>query len=168
MQDHVDAIVEQWSRERPDVDVSPMEVVGRLSRAAQQIDRGLEKNFAGHGLDRASFDVLATLRRAGKPFALSPKDLAASSMITSSAVAQRLNKLEDRGLIVRSKSGADGRGTVVALTNEGRNMIDVALPAHVDTEHQLLAGLSPEERGHLAALLKKLGRHLEGPPQSAE
>ncbi|WP_309072224.1 MarR family winged helix-turn-helix transcriptional regulator [Arthrobacter sp.] len=157
MNDHVDEIVQQWRTERPDLDVSPMHVVGRLSRVTQQVDRRLEENFARHGLDAGSFDVLATLRRNGAPFRLSPKELAASAMITSSAVAQRLNRLEERGLISRAKSSVDGRGTEVTLTAKGRETVDATLPAHLATEHELLAGLTANELHTLATLLKKLG-----------
>lgn len=160
MDDHVDDIVQQWHGERPDLDVSPMHVVGRLSRVSQQVERSLEENFARHGLDSGSFDVLATLRRNGSPYKLSPKDLAASAMITSSAVAQRLNRLEERGLITRAKSSVDGRGTEVTLTRKGRETVDATLPTHLATEEALLAGLSEKERHTLAKLLKKLGNGL--------
>jgi DNA-binding MarR family transcriptional regulator len=160
MNDHVDEIVQQWHQERPELDVSPMYVIGRLSRVSQQVERRLEENFARHGLDSGSFDVLATLRRNGSPFTLSPKDLAASAMITSSAVAQRLNRLEERGLITRAKSSVDGRGTEVTLTPEGRKTVDATLPTHLATEEELLAGLSANELSTLAKLLKKLGTAL--------
>lgn len=162
MTDHVDGIVQQWHRERPDLDVSPMHVLGRLSRVAQQVERRLEENFARHGLDSGSFDVLATLRRNGSPYTLSPKDLAASAMITSSAVAQRLNRLEDRGLIIRAKSSVDGRGTAVTLTQEGRDVVDATLPTHLAAEEELLTGLSASERRALTDLLKKFGTGLAG------
>ena len=162
MSDHVDGIVQQWNRERPDLDVSPMHVMGRLSRVAQQVERRLEENFVRHGLDSGSFDVLATLRRNGPPYTLSPKNLAASAMITSSAVAQRLNRLEDRGLLTRAKSSVDGRGTEVTLTQQGRDLVDATLPTHLATEEELLAGLSPAERHALADLLRKVGTGLTG------
>ena len=160
MTDHVDGIVQQWHRERPELDVSPMHVLGRLSRVAQQAERRLEGNFSRHGLDAGSFDVLATLRRNGPPYTLSPKDLAASAMITSSAVAQRLNRLEDRGLITRAKSSVDGRGTEVTLTQQGRDLVDATLPTHLAAEEELLAGLSASERHALADLLRKFGAGL--------
>jgi DNA-binding MarR family transcriptional regulator len=160
MSDHVDGIVQQWHRERPDLDVSPMHVMGRLSRVAQQVERRLEENFTRHGLDSGSFDVLATLRRNGAPYTLSPKDLAASAMITSSAVAQRLNRLEDRGLITRARSSVDGRGTEVTLTQAGREIVDATLPTHLATEEDLLAALSMNERRTLTKLLKKFGTGL--------
>ncbi|WP_028279190.1 MarR family transcriptional regulator [Arthrobacter sp. H5] len=156
MTDHVDRIIAQWNAERPDVDVSPMAVIGRLSRVTRKVTRELDTVFADHHLDAASFDVLATLRRSGKPFELSPRDLAQSSMVTSSAVAQRLNRLEERHLITRSKNHTDGRSIQVTLTPEGRRLIDAALPAHVNNEARLLSALTDAERSTLAALLRKL------------
>ncbi|TLM80919.1 MarR family winged helix-turn-helix transcriptional regulator [Pseudarthrobacter sp. NamE5] len=159
MTDHVEAVLAQWRRERPDLDVSPMAVIGRISRVAKQADDHLARNFADHGLDRASFDVLATLRRSGEPFTLAPKDLAGSTMVTSSAVAQRLNKLEADGLVVREPSEADGRGKKVHLTDVGRRLVDAALPHHLATEEELLAPLTKRERRQLADLLAKLDQH---------
>ena len=156
MSDHVDKVLRQWAAERPDLDVSPMAVVGRLSRVARRFDDELAATFARHGLDAASFDVLATLRRSGPPYTLSPKDLTASSMVTSAAVAQRLNRLEDQGLVRRSPSSADRRGKQVTLTDAGRAAVDAALPDHVATEHGLLAALDDDERRALAALLARL------------
>ncbi|WP_437386755.1 MarR family winged helix-turn-helix transcriptional regulator [Plantibacter flavus] len=156
MNTRVDDILAQWHAERPDLDVSPMAVIGRLSRAASAVDSRLGATFAEHGLDSASFDVLATLLRAGTPHELSPKDLAHWSMVTSSAIAQRVNKLVERGLVTRRPSEVDGRGTVVALTAEGRTVIEQALPDHLATEHGILASFSPAEREQLASLLERL------------
>ncbi|MBG6180819.1 MarR family winged helix-turn-helix transcriptional regulator [Arthrobacter sp. CAN_A1] len=156
MTDHVDLILKQWGAERPDLDASPMGVVGRLSRLSRQIDRELEQTFLSHGLDAASFDVLATLRRSGQPYTLTPRELTASSMVTSSAIAQRLNRLEERRLVARAQDPGDGRGKQVALTAEGLTLIDAALPDHLETERRILSPLSPEERDALAVLLTKL------------
>lgn len=156
MSDHVGRILEQWATERPDLDVSPMAVVGRLSRVARRFDEQLAPTFARHGLDAASFDVLATLRRSGEPYTLAPKDLSASSMVTSAAIAQRLNRLEMQGYVRRSPSSTDRRGKLVSLTDAGRAAVDAALPDHVATERRLLSVLSETERTALAALLAKL------------
>ena len=156
MTDHVGRVLEQWAAERPDLDVSPMAVVGRLSRVARRFDEQLAETFANHGLDAASFDVLATLRRSGPPYTLTPKDLSASSMVTSAAIAQRLNRLEAQGYVRRSPSSADRRGKLVSLTDAGRSAVDAALPDHVATEQRLLAALDKDERAALAALLAKL------------
>ncbi|TYC96311.1 MarR family transcriptional regulator [Arthrobacter echini] len=155
-QDHVAVVLEQWGRERPDVDVSPMAVIGRLSRVARRIEVRLGENFAVQGVDAATFDVLATLRRSGAPYALSPKDLVETSMVTSSAIAQRLNKLEAEGLIERTSNQRDGRGKLVHLTDAGRTIVDSVLPVHVAVEHEFLQVLSPEQQNTLAELLAVL------------
>lgn len=156
MTDDVDRILEQWHHERPDLDVSPMGVVGRLSRASAAVDARLARTFAEHGLDASSFDVLATLLRSGSPHRLSPTVLARDAMITTSAVAQRLNKLERGGLIRRDPDPDDGRGTVIALTAAGRAAIEETLPAHLATEQAILSTLDPAERAQLATLLRRV------------
>ncbi|MFF4225924.1 MarR family winged helix-turn-helix transcriptional regulator [Streptomyces sp. L500] len=161
MADHVDRVLEQWAQERPDLDASPMAVIGRLNRVHQLINTELRRTFAAHDLDGASFDVLATLRRDGPPYRLTPAGLMRSSMVTSGAITQRLDRLEARGLVVRTRSDHDGRSVVVSLTDEGRALIDRVLPDHVATEERVLAALSPGERealaGSLRALLESLG-----------
>lgn len=154
--DHVATVLEQWARERPDVDVSPMAVIGRLSRVARKIEACLGENFAAHGIDAATFDVLATLRRSGAPYTLSPKDLMETSMVTSSAIAQRLNKLEADGLIERTSNEHDGRGKLVHLTDAGRTIIDRVLPEHVAVEHEFLQALAPQQQATLAEFLAAL------------
>jgi DNA-binding MarR family transcriptional regulator len=154
--DHVDRVLEQWGAQRPDLDVSPMAVIGRLSRLSRLIDAELRRTFSAHGLDPASFDVLATLRRSGPPHHLTPAELMRASMITSGAVTQRLDRLEARGLVTRTPSETDGRGVHVALTDDGRALIDQALPDHVDTENRLLAALTKTQRDTLSDGLRNL------------
>jgi DNA-binding MarR family transcriptional regulator len=161
MPDHVAEVLAQWAVARPDLDVTPMSVIGRLSRAARRVDLALAETFAAHGLDAASFDVLATLRRSGGPFALSPTQLGAAAMITTGAVTQRLDKLERRGLVRRDRRPGDGRGVLVHLTATGRKAIDSALPDHLDTEQQLLSRLSARQQRDLARLLAILLSDLE-------
>jgi DNA-binding MarR family transcriptional regulator len=156
MADHVDLVLEQWRERRPDLDASPMGIVGRMGRLNQLIDAELRRNFARHDLDRASFDVLATLRRSNAEHSLTPAGLMHSSMVTSGAISQRLDRLEARGLVTRAPSETDGRGVQVTLTAEGLRLIDAVLPTHVDTENELLAGLSSAERDQLASLLRTL------------
>jgi DNA-binding MarR family transcriptional regulator len=154
-------VLEQWAAQRPDLDVSPMAVIGRLSRVTLLITAELRRTFAEHGLDSASFDVLATLRRSDPPHRLTPTELMRSAMVTSGAITQRLDKLEGRGLVVRSSNASDGRGVLVALTEEGRKVIDAALPDHLATENRLLAGLSKSERTALAKTLRTLLESLD-------
>ncbi|MHC6221419.1 MarR family winged helix-turn-helix transcriptional regulator [Arthrobacter sp. MMS24-S77] len=155
MNDAVERILEQWRRERPDLDVSPMAVIGRMTRAMNAAEVQLARNFARHGLDSGSFDVLATLLRSGAPHALSPAALADSAMVTSSAIAQRLNKLAERGLVRRSKDPDDKRGTVVTLTTEGKALVERVLPDHLATERSLIEGLDKADQ---AVFIEILGR----------
>jgi DNA-binding MarR family transcriptional regulator len=156
MADHVDLVLEQWGERRPDLDASPMGVVGRVSRLSQLFDGELRRNFARYDLDRASFDVLATLRRSNAEHSLTPAGLMRSSMVTSGAITQRLDRLEARGLVERAPSETDGRGVQVTLTEEGLRLIDDVLPTHLETENRLLAGLSAPERQQLADTLRTL------------
>ncbi|MEU2034323.1 MarR family winged helix-turn-helix transcriptional regulator [Nocardia amamiensis] len=156
MTDHVDRVLAQWQAQRPDLDVSPMAVLGRLTRLSQLTWAELRKTFAAHGLDAASFDVLATLRRADPPHCLTPTELMRAAMVTSGAITQRLDRLEERGLVRRSRSESDGRGIRVTLTAAGHELIDAALPDHVATERRLLEPLSAEQREQLAITLRVL------------
>ncbi|GLJ79427.1 MarR family transcriptional regulator [Microbacterium imperiale] len=154
--DHVDGILAQWSREKPELDVSPMAVIGRLGRAAAFVDARLAVTFARHGIDAATFDVLATLTRQGSPYELTPAQLASDAMITSSAVAQRLNRLESLGFVSRHPDPVDGRGKIVRLTPAGREIVERVLPDHLETEREVLAPLSAVDRATLAELLSRL------------
>jgi DNA-binding MarR family transcriptional regulator len=156
MDDHLDKVIAQWNAEKPGLDVSPMAVVGRLSRAAAAIDARVDRTLADHDLDPATFDVLATLLRSGPPYRISPLELSRTAMITTSAVAQRLNKLEHRGLVSRKPNPADGRSTLVELTAAGRAIVEAALPHHLDTERNIVGALTPLEQAQLAALLEKI------------
>lgn len=156
MADHLDFVLDQWARERPDLDVSAMGVIGRLSRLSRLVGTELEKAFGMHGLDRGAFDMLATLRRSGPPFTLTPAGLMRASMVTSGAITQRLDRLEARGWVTRSPSDTDGRGVLVALTDSGLALIDAALADHVANEERILASLSAEQREQLASILRQL------------
>ncbi|MEU4118623.1 MarR family transcriptional regulator [Kitasatospora sp. NPDC028055] len=161
MADHLDRVVAQWGAERPDLDVSPMEVFGRLKRLYRLVDAELNRTFAEHGLDAPSFDVLATLKRSGPPYRLTPTGLMQSAMVTSGAITQRLDRLEARGLVTRTRSDHDRRSRDVELTPEGHALIDRALPDHIANEHRMLAGLDEARRAALVdamrALLADLG-----------
>lgn len=133
-----------------------MAVVGRLSRAVALVDAALAGTFARHGIDASTFDVLATLRRQGFPYRLAPVALATDAMVTTSAVTQRLNRLEALGLVSRLPRPEDGRGKLVELTQAGKDLVDGALPDHLATEEALLGDLSAEERSTLAKLLTRL------------
>jgi len=164
MGDHVDLVLEQWAAARPELDVAPMGVVGRLSRASRRIGTELETAFAAHGLDRPSFDVLASLRRSAPPHCLTPAELMRASMVTSGAITQRLDRLERRNLVTRKRSDADGRSVRVTLTDEGRALIDRTLPDHLANERRLLAALTHDEQQQLADTLRKLLESLGDTP----
>ena len=157
-------IVAQWKAERPDIDASPMQVIGRISRLAADLDPLLAPVFTSRGLGDGEFDVLATLRRSGEPFELSPGDLGASMMVTSGAVTKRVDRLERSGLVTRRVSDVDARARVIRLTAEGRRIVDEAVVDHVANEERLLSGLSAAERETLAGLLRKLGESIEDLP----
>ncbi|WP_246078518.1 MarR family winged helix-turn-helix transcriptional regulator [Modestobacter excelsi] len=153
--DAMDEILQQWARERPDLDCSPMGVIGRISQLQREVFLAQRATFARHGLDAPSFDVLAALRRAGEPYQLTPTALMRTALVTSGAITQRLDRLEEKGLITRGRSDADGRAVVVTLTDAGRTALDTALPDHLETERDMLAGLTDDERDQLGALLRR-------------
>jgi DNA-binding MarR family transcriptional regulator len=165
VEDAVDLILAQWARERPDLDCSPMGIIGRISQLQRVVHLAQRATFARHGLDTPSFDVLAALRRAGPPYQLTPTALMRTALVTSGAITQRLDRLEERGLITRERSDSDGRAVVVTLTAAGRAALDAALPDHLATERALLAGLSAGEREQLSGLLRRFLVALGRTPQ---
>lgn len=160
--DHVDGILAQWNRERPDLDVAPMGLFGRLKRLSQHLGREMEKTFAEHGLNGASFDVLATLRRSGPPYSLSPGDLLATMMITSGTLTNRIDQLEKAGLVERTHNPEDRRSFIISLTERGFATIEATVTAHVATQARLSSVLSPDENAALNALLGKYLAGFEG------
>jgi DNA-binding MarR family transcriptional regulator len=156
VQDGVDQIIEQWRRERPDLDPAPIGVIGRISRLARELEQELERVYREHGLEPGWHDVLATLRRQGAPYQLRPSDFASSLMLTSSGTTKRLDRLERAGLVTRAPDPADRRGVLITLTPAGLDLIDKVTDAHLANEHRLLEALSDNERRRLADLLRKL------------
>jgi DNA-binding MarR family transcriptional regulator len=156
MRDGVDLILEQWQRERPELDHTPIGIVGRISRLARELEARLEPVYRDHGLEPGWHDILATLRRHGAPFRLRPTDLTNASMLTSSGTTKRLDKLEEAGLIARGPDPDDRRAILITLTPAGKDLIDGVTAAHLANEASLLEGLSAAEREDLAALLRKL------------
>src|SRR5215472_11655881 len=163
--DGVDAILDQWRRERPDLDTSPIGVIGRISRLSREIERRLEPVYAAGGLEPGWYDVLATLRRAGPPYRLRATAFAAALMLTTSGTTKRLDRLEAAGLIAREPDPGDRRGVQIGLTSAGLTAVDAVLPEHMANEQRILSGLTSAERRQLADLLRKLGRTL--PPRAA-
>lgn len=160
--DHVDKIVAQWARERPDLDTSAMQLLGRLLRLGQHTGKATADSFARFGLNPPAFDVLATLRRAGPPYALSPGALIEMTMVTSGTMTNRIDQLVKAGLVERTKNPDDGRGFLISLTEKGFKLADEAVTAHVATQNTLISKLSAEDRDALTALVKKYLATFEG------
>ncbi|MFV9683700.1 MarR family winged helix-turn-helix transcriptional regulator [Pseudomonas sp. NY15367] len=157
MQDRAQLAAEQWQRQRPDLDAHSMAVIGRLGELNQVISRDhLLPFFAAHGLQAGEFDLLATLRRAGEPYALMPTALYESAMISSGGMTSRIDRLEKNGLIERRKHPSDRRGVLVALTPAGFELIDGMLEAHVANLQRVLSGLTVDEQRALHELTGKL------------
>lgn len=157
MEDGVDRIIAQWAQVHPDVDVSPMGVIGRLSRLARLFERDLQRVFTQHGLQRGEFDILATLRRADTSGqGLTAGQLADSTMVTSGAITNRLDRLLGKELITRQTDPHSRRTIRIALTPRGREVVDAALREHVINEDRLLSAMSGSQREHLENLLRVL------------
>jgi len=156
MEDEVDRLLRGWRRVLPDVDVSPMEVLSRVSRLARYLDRQRSVIFARHDLEIWSFDVLSALRRATSPANLSPGQLLAQTLVTSGTMTNRLDRLEERGLVRRHPDAVDARSVRVQITAAGRKCLDSALVDLVEREHAILASLDAEERHVLSALLRRV------------
>jgi DNA-binding MarR family transcriptional regulator len=156
MQDRIDRILAQWKHERPDLETRAMGIVGRIQRAAAALRPRLDATHELSGLGGESFDVLASLRRSGPPFQLSPTELYREMMLTSGAMTNRIDRLEAAGLVVRRPAPLDRRGTFVRLTAKGKNLIDAATTRHVANEDALLSALDAREQQQLGELLRKL------------
>ncbi|WP_026922201.1 MarR family winged helix-turn-helix transcriptional regulator [Glycomyces arizonensis] len=159
--DAVAAFVEQWKRERPDLDPSPLLVIGRLFRVTEALDKHLRPPFAAAELGNGDFDVLAALRRSGEPYALAPGELSRTILVTTGAITKRVDRLEARGLVTRAVTEADARGRVVTLTESGRALTDELMAAHLENQRGLLGALSEKEQERLAELLGRLARSLD-------
>lgn len=164
-EDRVDRILEQWRRERPELDTSTMGVIGRINRLSTLFGQAHAEVFARYGLDRGEFDVLATLRRSGAPYCLSPTQLFRSLMMSSGGMTNRLDRLERAGLVRREPDPRDRRGVQVELTGQGLKTIDDAVAAHVENQQRLLASVPPEDRERLAGLMRVLLLALERGPE---
>lgn len=156
MQDEVDRLVAAWARERPDLDVRPLEVLSRVTRLARHLDRARRTAFGAHELEAWEFDVLAALRRAGRPYVLSPGRLLEQTMVTSGTMTNRIDRLESRGLVQRMPDPADRRGVHVRLTPRGKERVDGALADLLGRERDLLKTLSGADQETLSTLLRHL------------
>ena len=154
IRDEVDRLIAAWKRERPDLDLSPLAVLSRITRIARHLD--IARRDAFGDLENWGFDVLAALRRAGEPHQLSPGQLMQETMVTSGTMTNRLDRLEELQLITREQDPDDGRGSLVTLTKSGMQAVDAALEGLLENERELLGTLSEQDRKNLADLLSKL------------
>jgi DNA-binding MarR family transcriptional regulator len=154
--DAIDRVVDQWLKEMPELDTQPMAIMGRLMRIAKHMETRVAELHKHYDLKMGEFDVLATLRRAGAPYCLTPSALIGSMMLTSGAMTNRLDKLEKKGLIFREHSKEDRRSVTVALTPVGLQLIDNLILEHVEVQRDLIRGLSNEEKTQVNKALKTL------------
>jgi DNA-binding MarR family transcriptional regulator len=159
--DRVARIQQEWATQRPDLDVTPQGVIGRLHRVGAYLTEQLCVVYQRHGLSEGEFDVLATLRRAGAPYERAPGELAQFTMVTTGAMTKRIDRLEEAGLVTRRRSQEDGRARVVALTASGKRLIDKAFTEHMRNERRLLDVLSAQEAAELEVLLTTWLRRIE-------
>ena len=155
-QDRVDRILAQWRRERPDLDVEPMGILGRLKRLGTHLGREVETVLMKHGLSTSAFDVLATLRRSGAPYRLSPGELLEMTMVSSGTMTNRIDQLEKSGFVERILNREDRRSVLIALTEKGLATVEEAVGAHVANQHRLTRNLTTEDKAAFDRLLKKL------------
>ena len=154
--DEVDRIVDAWSRERPDLDFAPLQVLSRVGRLTRHLDRARRAAFTASGLESWEFDVLSALRRAGDPYELSPKALLQQTLVSSGTMTNRIDRLVKRQLVERRADPGDGRGILVTMTATGREAVDAAIATLLVSETELLDALSTVEQERLASLLRKL------------
>ncbi|MCO6005205.1 MarR family transcriptional regulator [Actinoallomurus purpureus] len=154
--DAIDAILDQWRRERPDLDLSAMGVLGRLAMLTRAVETQVDEVLARHGLGRGEFDVLAALRRSGPPYTLIPSELSATLMMSRAGMTSRLDRLEAAGLVERTLDPADRRSFRVTLTDEGRRIIDATLTDHAATMKRLISGLPAEDVTTLTRILRAM------------
>lgn len=156
MTDEVDQVVEAWARERSDLALDAMHVWSRISRLSGILDGHRKRAFSEHGIEGWEFDVLAALRRAGEPYRLSPGQLLRETHVTSGTMTNRVDRLVKRGAVTRDPDPSDGRGVLVALTDEGLTLVDAALASLLRVEDELLEGWSEEDRDQFAEYLRRL------------
>jgi DNA-binding MarR family transcriptional regulator len=154
--DEVDRIVDAWTRERPDLDFAPLQILSRVGRLSRHLERARRAAFAASDLEPWEFDVLAALRRAGAPYELSPKSLLQQTLVSSGTMTNRIDRLVERRLVDRRTDPNDGRGILVKMTERGRERVDAAISELLHSEGELLDGLSPLDQERLGALLRTL------------
>jgi DNA-binding MarR family transcriptional regulator len=167
MPDHVSTILEQWRSQRPDLDVSPVGVFGRISRIDRRKSTALREVYRRHDCDAGEYNVLAALRRTGPPHRLTPTEISRTVLVNSATMTERVTRLEQRGLVLRTRSDRDRRSVSVDLTEAGHDLIDSAVKDLLAVESRLLDGLTEADKRALARLLAKLAADLDAKEISA-
>ena len=160
--DRVDGLLAQWSRERPDLDTTPLEVIARVARVTNHLERLVDATLSRFGLKWWELDVLGALRRSGEPFRLSPGELSDRLMVSSGTMTTRIDRLVDKGLVLREPSAHDRRSVMVSLTGQGRDLVDEVMQAHLANLERILAPLDVGEQSEIANQLRQLLIALEG------
>jgi DNA-binding MarR family transcriptional regulator len=161
LEDHIDAVVAKWKQERPELDLAPVEIIGRTGRIMEHVDRALEAKFEEFGISRATFDVLAALRRNGPPYRMTQRELMRSLLRTSGSMSLRIDTLEREGLVTRSPGEDDRRSVFVTLAPKGSSLLDEVVPEHLANESALIGALSNADREQLRSILRKWLASLE-------
>ena len=160
-EDEVDRIIADWSSARPDLDLAPLAIFSRLWRVTKHLDRARSHAFERSGLTSWEFDVLAVLRRGGEPFRQSPKVLVQQTMVSSGTMTNRIDRLVERGLVIRLTDPNDGRGVLVEMTPNGLTLVDAAMTRLSDAEERMLGGMPRAERERLQVLLRRLASSID-------
>jgi DNA-binding MarR family transcriptional regulator len=154
-QDHIDRLIAKWGKECPEYDLTPVQIIGRIGRIYEYVDRALEAKFAESDISRASFDVLASLKRVGPPYSLTQRELMKNLLRTSGSISVRIDGMEREGLVTRETNVEDRRATLVKITKKGIDLLEAIVPEHLLNEERLLSGLSSQDRKELIRLLRK-------------
>lgn len=154
--DEVDEIVLAWHRERSDLNLGPVEVFSRITRLAKRLDLARREAFVEHQIEPWEFDVLAALRRSGRPYQLTPGALIRETLVTSGTMTNRIDRLEDRGHVLRHPDPSDRRGVLVGLTVRGKRTVDAAFESLLERERELLEDIGPDDSAQLGQLLRRV------------
>lgn len=156
MADAVESVLEQWREARPDLDPSPIGVVGRVLRLARMWDREIREFLAQFGLEPGEFDILSTLRRSGEPDGLTASSFLRASLVTSGAITLRIDRMQAKGLVIRVRDPLDRRSIRISLSSQGLELVDRVLPLHFANHMRLIQELNGDERDSLEGILSNL------------
>lgn len=159
--DKIDEIIEQWRTENSNLDLQPMEFIGRIKRLSHHFEKDMTKTFSKYGLNAASFDVLATLKRSGAPYTLSPSELLENTMVTSGTMTNRIDQLVKSKLVKRNANPEDARGCLVSLSQKGHILIDQVIQEHVKTQKRLTSTIPEKDQKVINGILRHALKSIE-------